>query len=685
MAKPKKKNKQNEETVVEPELVVVSKPSLFSFLPTIRAQSIFLVLLGFAFYFNTILNEYALDDDIVIVKNQYVQSGFGGIGKIMSKDAFDSFYRQMQATGQLAGGRYRPLSIVSFAIEQQLFGECNGKRMAEIQDTLGRFTFTDPGYSARLSKELGDLEASTIQSNLAVAGIRHFVNVALFLLSMVVLLHLLRNYFFKENPDLAFLTTLLFLIHPIHTEVIANVKSRDEIMSFLFICLTFIYIFRWQARQGKYTLIKALGCYFLALLSKEWGITLVFFGLIPLSLYLFRKQSGGSAITATMPFLAVAVFYLLLRIKFVGLGSGEGDKELLNNYYLLASPIQKLATKLFVLSKYLFLLFLPVHLSADYSFNTIHYRSFSDWDVWLSLAIHITMVVAAVRLIRKQHWLAFAIVFYLAHLFMVSNLVFNIGASMGERLIYHSSLGFSLVLAWALLELTERISAENMKKALIFGTLVPVIALSGFKNIERNSEWKSDHTLFIHDAKVVPESVMANGNAGKSFIELSDEAKANKDTALGERYLDSALFYLARSFKNHPTYYIGYLNMGYVYYRRQDYDKCEFYWNKAAGVFPRAGHAGFWKKYDDPLAEVFHVKGNNAGLKKDFKSAAMYLEKAVTYAPQNSTYWADYGGANYELKDYQKALDCWTKALQIDPSNQGARGGYKALSGKDWK
>ena len=125
MAKQKKKQKRStaqDEHKIVPELA--QKPSLFSFLPDFRSQAIFIVLLGAIFYFNTIQDQYCLDDDIIVVKNQYVQSGFSGIKDIMSKDAFDSFYRQMQASkDQLSGGRYRPLSIVSFAIEQSLFGE----------------------------------------------------------------------------------------------------------------------------------------------------------------------------------------------------------------------------------------------------------------------------------------------------------------------------------------------------------------------------------------------------------------------------------------------------------------------------------------------------------------------------------------------------------------------------------
>ena len=95
-----------------------------------------------------------------------------------------------------------------------------------------------------------------------------------------------------------------------------------------------------------------MACYFLALLSKEWGITLVV--MIPVALYVFKEQATEKVISAGLPFLGVAVVYMMLRVHFVGLGGGVGSKELLNNPYLNATGAQKVATKMFVLGKYLY-------------------------------------------------------------------------------------------------------------------------------------------------------------------------------------------------------------------------------------------------------------------------------------------------------------------------------------------
>jgi hypothetical protein len=83
---------------------------------------IIIAVLGMIIYSNTFNAQFALDDDIVICKNEYVLQGASGIPDIFSKDLFDSFYRQMNTTAQLAGGRYRPLSVATFALEQEFIG-----------------------------------------------------------------------------------------------------------------------------------------------------------------------------------------------------------------------------------------------------------------------------------------------------------------------------------------------------------------------------------------------------------------------------------------------------------------------------------------------------------------------------------------------------------------------------------
>jgi tetratricopeptide (TPR) repeat protein len=603
-----------------------------------RMQSVLLLIIGFIFYANSFSNEYALDDGIVIQKNDYVQQGLRGIPKILSTDAYDSFYRQMGAKQQLSGGRYRPLSVVTFAAEQQFFG------------------------SSAKEKPKDDA-----------AFIRHFMNVVYYILSVIFLLWFLRRFIFPGKEWIAFAITLLFLIHPMHTEVVSNVKSRDEILSFLFIILTFTSVFRYREEKSTKQLFLALLFYFLALLSKEYAITLLV--LIPMLLYIVRKESFGSAFMATLPFLLVAGVYMIIRIRIVGMGAKEENPDVLNNPYMFATAGEKLATKLEVLNRYLRLLFFPNTLSSDYSFSTIPYTHFSNPNVWASILVHLSMIAATVYLFFKRNILSFALAFYLLHLLLISNLVFNVGATMGERMVYHSSLGFAIIVVLAGDRLLQFIKTENARRitAVSFGLLI--VIWCGAKTINRNSEWKNDQTLFIADAEKVPQSALVNGNAGKAYVDMSDLPE-NKPQQ--KELLMKGIYHLTRAVRVHNKYVNGYLNRGVAYFNLQDYENARKDWDMVRQIYP---NNPFLKRNYSLLGSIYFNKGMIIGPKNP-KEAIRWMEKAVEVSPDSAAYWYNIGGASYTIRDYPKARTAWVRALVLKNNDPATQQGMLAIMPK---
>lgn len=153
-------------------------------LPSFTIQALFIALLAIVLYANTFNNGYALDDTAVIVSNEFVHQGFAGIPDILTKDVYYSYYNQLGSSDQLKGGRYRPLSVVSFAVEQQLFGAVpRGGTDSIISNGLG-FEMHMP-YEKKFLHEM---------------HLRHVVNVALYALLGVVFLYMLRLIVFKNDP-----------------------------------------------------------------------------------------------------------------------------------------------------------------------------------------------------------------------------------------------------------------------------------------------------------------------------------------------------------------------------------------------------------------------------------------------------------------------------------------------------
>ena len=599
-----------------------------SVLNNFRVQALLLALICFVFYFNTFRNGYAVDDDWVIVKKEAVCHGVAGIPKILTSDIYDSYYHQFNADNQLSGGRYRPLSLVSFALEQQVFGQ-----PFDIRDK-------------EAVKENGD------NSKLLYA--RHVINVLLYILSVIVLLHFLRKTIFSSQPLLAFLSVLLFAIHPVHTEVVANIKSRDEILSLLFITLTCTYAWNYRNNKKSLHLLPALLSFLLALLSKEYAVTLIV--LIPLLFYIFRNYSAINSIKTIVPYLPVLVLYFVMRFSVVPMKGGVEDTEVLNNPYLLATGMQKVATEIATLLNYVKLLLLPHPLSVDYSFNQIPYKNVGDWLPWLSLVFHLSVTALMVFLIKRRHALAFAIAFYLGNLFLVSNLVFNIGAPMGERLIYHSSVGFCMCFAWLLYQWCGSIKQATYARWSLASILVLLLLLSGVKTIDRNKDWESNSTLYRKDVLTAGNSTVTNGNAGLSYLNaapLQDNENARKEMLL------EAINYFNKAISIYPGYTFAYINRGVVFFEQGDWERAKQDWDTAQKQFPT--HPDLPSLY---ASYYINTSISKFGSKGKYEEAIIELQKGAVLAPQDiiilfnlGYYYNLTGRKEAAINAFQKIID----------------------------
>ncbi len=603
----------------------LGQTSYFNFIPA-HLKAIVLASLAFAFYFNSSWNKYVLDDGLVILDNPVTQKGIEGMKEIFTSDAYDQYYKSMNSVNQLSGGRYRPLSIATFALEWEFFGK-------------------SPFVS-------------------------HLINILLYALTIFVLFQFVSKYLFPKHADLAFLITLIYAIHPIHSEVIANIKSRDEILSFLFILLTFNSLFIFYQKESFKHGIAAIVCLFLALLSKEYALIMIV--LVPILFYVTGKWDQKKIYRPLVLVFAVTLLYVILRINIVGVAKNVSSTEVLNNPYMYASGAAAFATKIFVLGKYLWLSIFPIRLSYDYSFNQIAYRSFGDLEVILSFLIYLGIAFAAFSLLFKKHPLSFALFFFLGNLAMVTNFLFNIGATMGERFLYHSSLGVAVVLAWVILWLVSKMNPASSKNVFL-GMISVLVLLAGFKTITRNAQWKTQTSLFIHDVKIVPNSVLANCNAGSEYVVKADQ---EKNLQLKTEYLNSGVRHLQKALTIHPDYVNAYLNLFVAYFRQEDYDNAEFAWSEAKKRYPTHPRV---VEYQKSLGFGFRKKGNDLGVKKDFPGAVAALEISVQFDPASADAWYDLGGASYTMGNLQRAREAWEQSVKLNPSKVDAYNGLGSV------
>jgi protein O-mannosyl-transferase len=650
---------------------------------------IIIAILGIGINANTFNHEYALDDDIIVCKNQFVLQGVAGIPSIFKYDVFESFYRSMNTTAQLAGGRYRPFSLATYALEQEFIGTMKvPDSVSRIQDEAQQMQAMN-GFLVNYFSMAWDKNHNKIQDkaedvnkdglyneyDFKITGMkfRHINNVWLYALSVCIIYLFLSTFFFKDNKLVALLISLVFLAHPIHTEVVANVKSRDEILSLLFMMLTmhnaFLYI---RDRQFK-NICWAFICYLTALMSKEYGATLLL--IVPISLYVYYKKVNLASYVPIMAGLGLAfAIYYLKRNTVVIAGSPLQDTELLNNPYLFATEDQKSATQMFINLKYFLLLLIPTPLSCDYSYNVIPFNEFTDWKVIVAFLMLAASIFLFGKSLLKRSWLAFPIGFALLHLFLINNLFFNIGATMGERLVYHSSLGICILLVWGAAELFHRLKVSN-NYAYTF-LVIPIFLLYSAKTIARNPAWKNDISLHLTDVKTYPESTMLNGNACTRLIELSEKpVNAAKTNAL----LDSAKIYGKKSLQLHPKFVNSFLNMGIVTAKQGKMDSASYYWENVRTLYP---HHPQLAAIDANLIQSFYnLAMQYANKEKNLPKAIAELEKALKVTPNNVRLLYDIGGMEFNNKNYQKAKEYWSKANTLDPKDGQTLQGLNALRG----
>ncbi len=589
-------------------------------------ENILLICVVFISYGASLMNGYALDDFIVLVKNNFVQSGFAGIGNILSKDTFAGMTDVNAMV--LSGGRYRPLSLVTFAIEHQLFGN--------------------------------------------VPFLSHLINLLLYALSGVVLLQVLQQNIVK-NSIIALGVSLLFMVLPIHSEPVINVKGRDDILCLLFFLLTLKSLFDYSNSKKFASLLFSIVYFFLSLLSKETAIT--FMLIIPLSIYFFTNHSVAKIFKTSVPFLIVSMVFILLRYAATKNNSGTVSNDLFNNPFALMSTSQHYATVFLTWLIYLKLIFVPIHLSYDYNYNQIPATDFCDWRVLFSIALHLCLMAIAVVYLKRKSLYSFGILFYLITFSILSNLFFNIGAPLAERFMFIPSLGICIVCGKLFNDIYLYVSNTMAPKFIItvgYSLCGLLLIAAVYRNIIRCYDWKDNHTLFIADVKAVPNNAKAYLNAGIAYLEIG------KDLIGVERQqsFDSAKTYFAKGIAIYPLFADGYLNTGVIYSWEANYDSAEFWWNRARIVSPDNAKL---KEFDKILAERYFRSGMTKGVEKDYDESIKDLTKAYQYDSLREDIPYNLGGAYFTINDFANAKLYFKKALELNPSNEQAKGALMAI------
>jgi tetratricopeptide (TPR) repeat protein len=552
----------------------------------------FCFILVFSVYGRTLAGDFVFDDRSIADNYHLLQ--FNNLAGVVTTPYWTE-----------AAGLYRPVTLLSYALNFSFFGQ-------------GPWSF-------------------------------HLVNLILYAFSGYLIFLLLQRVFARK--EISYLVSILFLLLPIHSEAVANITGRSELLALFFSLLVFLELIK--KRPGPWR----AGVYFLlAIGSKETAIAVLPLAAIIVyfkeKMVFAKEQEIGKKgslklmvgrIKFSFDNWFVGVFLEKYFYPAIGLLIG-GSIYFFVRYLVLGrkyfltvatsvveNPIkfvvakERIVTAFGVLTMYLKKSFWPVKLCSDYSYNQIPVLHSFNLESLAGLAIFLFFIFTIFFFWKRQPILAFGSAWFIFSFLPTANLVFSTGTIAGERLMYYPSVGLCIFLAAGLLFFKKIHPIPRGIKifhALFWVILVGLVMFYAVIGFRRGGDWLTEKALFSSAAKCAPNSVLSRSNLGAIYYLEGNLDESKKELLTAQSIYDG--------------YPKGINNLGLIYWKEGDLKKAREYFLKALSFdFPFYGAYENLallcleeKKYDEAkkwLAEFYSG---------DEKTADLYIQNYLKASGQ---------------------------------------------------
>ncbi len=427
---------------------------------TTKKAIVFIFIIGFLIFFNGFFNGFVGDDVSQITDNINVHS-ISNIVTFFSGSTFYSGGREV-----LFGVYYKPVLSISYALIYNLFGN----------STL-----------AYHSLEI----------------FLHIINASLLFV------------FFKRlfSKNLSFILSIIFLVHPINSEVAFYVSNLQDALFFFFGFSAILILQRYNSQQA---VLFSSFLLLLSLLSKETGILFFITGLV--FVFLYYKDKFKSLTT----YLSLSfVLYLVLRVHAVGLFTNT-----------FSAPIQKLnlIERIFNIPEmflfYIKTFFFPLNLAVSYHWfyitpDFLHFVLPLFIDLIFLLVLTVITSYFYKRTTHKNFilfsfftfWFLLGLAFHLQ--------IIPLDATVADRWFYFPIVGLLGMIA----VLAEQFRI-NLKSNYVVLLIILIISLLSLRTYIRSFDWKDPLTLARHDLTVSPKAFNLESGLGASYFELGNYEQA---------------------------------------------------------------------------------------------------------------------------------------------------------------
>lgn len=569
---------------------------------------VLIVLISFGIYYQSLYGEFIWDDKDLILTHSGYLNDWENVFSVFTKPFFGK------------SPTYRPLLIVSFIIDYQLWG-------------MQPYGF-------------------------------HYTNVLLH--TMNALLVYVLVFMLLKHTYLALFASLIFATHPIQTEAVAWISGRNDVIVTFFSLITLIAYIRWRSLKetGRVFLfigfLLAFGC---VLLSKESGIVL--FPLIVLIDCCFQPAVPygiGSKRKAYVSLLLVSFLYIYLRMEIldaIGLVGNHGD------------DLTRRFLEPFVIYAYYFkILFFPVHQTANPFIPYL--TSIKDPAFISSFLLVSSLILISAVCWRRIREISFVILWNFIALLPVSGIV-PLTVPVLEHRLYLGVVAFGMLMPLLFYKMmTLKHDETFFKRSVTIAIsliLIAMVSIYGIKTVTRNTIWKDETHFWLKTVEESPLSVFARINLGNIYVE--------------KREYDKAIQKFNEALSLNPNASKAYSNLGKLYCLKGDYQRSLHYYGEALQLSPYSSKSysdlGYF--FYHLLKERLAISGlPDAKPNKElqtmiytydveglYQNSLYHYQKALHLNFNNAQVHNNLGDLYYLKQSYQQAAEEYSLAIQINP------------------
>jgi tetratricopeptide (TPR) repeat protein len=582
-------------------------------------------------YLNTLSNGFVSDDLHLILQHPFVQH-------------FSDWPRIFTAGHYEGHGGYRPLTTFSFALNYLIGGR------------------NPVGY--------------------------HLFNIALHALNSALVFLLLSRILATRLA--AFIGALVFAVHPIHTEAVAWISGRAELLAALFFFGAWLLHLRSRHVTGIWSTPRILSAValFAALLSKENALVFPIV-VAAADILISRWQSHWDALTGLkhwqraarlyLPSLAAIGLYFLVRAVLYhrSIWRSAANIQFIDNPLAHVPAFTRVLTAIKIQLEYLWLLIWPRDLCADYSFNSIPLvTKLNDPSIIIALTIFALLFGLAAYSFSRGGRFWFGILFYFVTVAPVANIFAFIGTIKAERFLYLPSFGLCFVATVAVARFLQTRSLHEsrwIRTVSVCGYTAAMFA-AFFATWERNEIWRDERTLWQSVVAVAPNNLkaqlqigqqaLASGERNRAIVAFrrafeidsgSEDAVINLSAALmQDRQYVEATRRLEDAVRRFPNRAALHLNLGLAYLAQNQPASGINELRRACELEPTSAEMRF------NLALAFSRTG-------DPDSAIREYRKAIELNPNYAEAWNGLGAALLKMHRNDDARDAFQRALALRP------------------